>query len=196
MRQSRSILSRDDGFSLIELLIALAMMGIILAAVFSFAIAQGQHLTTQEQVSQMAQTARATMDLLTQDLTMAGYNPTGAAFTGVTYTAAQLELKADLNGNGVATDPGETVVYTYDPDTSQILRLADGWNEPVADHIQSFVFDYLNASGNATTVSAQIRQVRVTLTARTGKPDPRYATNGGYRTYALASVITPRNLAY
>ena len=55
---------------------------------------------------------------------------------------------------------------------------------------------YGDANGDPTTVSAHIRQLRITITARTAKPDLQSPTNGGYRTYTLRSVITPRNLAF
>jgi type IV pilus assembly protein PilW len=185
---------RDDGFTLIELLIAMAMTGILLTAVFTFSITQGQFLTTQEQVSQMVQAARATLDLLTHEIESAGYNPTAAAFVGVTYHASQLQLKSDVDGDGTTDASGETIIYTYDGSSRQILRNTGDGNEPLAAHMQAFAFEYLDANGNATTTSATIRQLRVTITARTAKPDLHYASNSGYRTYTLTSLITPRNL--
>jgi type IV pilus assembly protein PilW len=186
----------DGGFTLIELLIAMAMTGMILAAIFTFAIVQRQYLSTQEQVNQMVQAARAAMDMLTHEIDIAGYNPTNAAFSGVTYHASQLQLQADVNGDGAADDADENIIYAYDASTRQIVRNTGDGNEPFADHIQAFTFEYLDASGNPTTVSATIRQLRITLTTRTAKPDRQYPTNGGYRTYTLTSLITPRNLAY
>lgn len=185
-----------EGFTLIELLIAMAMSGVILAAIFTFAIVQRQYLATQEQMNQMVQTARAAMDLLAHDLAIAGYNPTKAAFAGVTYDAAQLRLQADLNGDGATDAQDETITYTYNAETRHMLRDAGSGNEPVASHVQAFTWAYLDANGNATAVAAAIRQLRVTITARTAKPDRAYTTNGGYRTYTLSSLITPRNLRY
>jgi type IV pilus assembly protein PilW len=186
----------EDGFTLIELLIAMAMTGMILTAIFTFAIGQRHYLATQEQVNQMVQAARAAMDMLTHEIDIAGYNPTKAAFSGVTYDAAQLQLRADVNGDGAADDADENIIYTYDGSARRILRNTGDGNEPLADHIQAFTFEYLDANGNPTIISANIRQLRMSITARTAKPDRNYATNGGYRTYTLTSLITPRNLAY
>jgi hypothetical protein len=66
----------------------------------------------------------------------------------------------------------------------------------LSDHIQSFTWEYLDANGAPTTAAASIRQIRLAITTRTAKSDPLYQSNGGYRTYTLTSVITPRNLAY
>jgi type IV pilus assembly protein PilW len=186
----------EEGFTLVELLIGMAMSAILLGAVFTFSIAQGHYLTSREQVTQMIQGARAAMDMITHEIEIAGYNPTRAAFSGVTYSASELQLKADLNGNGNATDAGETVIYTYDASAHQILRNTGGGNQPFADDIQAFTFEYLDANGNPTTTSATIRQMRITMTARTANADRHYSSNGGRRTYTLTSLITPRNLAY
>jgi len=44
-----------------------------------------------------------------------------------------------------------------------------------------------------TGTSGDVRQMRITITGRTAKPDPAYAANGGYRTYSLTSVVALRN---
>jgi hypothetical protein len=54
-------------------------------------------------------------------------------------------------------------------------------------------FAYLDTTGQPTTVSSAIRQIQLTITARTAMPDPHYPSNNGYRTYSLTSVITLRN---
>jgi type IV pilus assembly protein PilW len=196
MTMCRQRPDHEDGFTLIELLIAMAMTGIILATIFTFAIVQRQYLSTQEQVNQMVQAARATMDMLTHEIDITGYNPAKAPFSGVIYDASQLQLQADLNGDGAADDADENIIYTYNASTRQILRNTGDGDEPLADHIQAFTFAYLDANGTPTTTSAAIRQLQVTITTRTANPDRQYASNSGYRTYTLTSLITPRNLAY
>jgi type IV pilus assembly protein PilW len=178
----------ESGFTIIELLIAMAMTGMILAAIFTFAIVQRQSFAAQEQASQMVQAARAAMDLLTHDTNSAGYNPTNAAFSGVTYHASQLQLRADLDGDGSTDDPDENIIYTYDASARQILRNTGDGDEPLASHITAFTCQYLDANGNTTTVSANIRQLRIAITARTAKPDLTYPTNGGYRTVSVQGV--------
>ena len=186
----------DDGFTIIELLIAIAIMSIIIGSMFSFSIAQRQYFSLQEEISEMTQNTRAAMDMIAGELVMAGYSPSGAAFSGIPYSASQLQIFADLNGNGVVTDPNENIIYTYDIGNRRILRNTGGGNQPLSENIQSFIFEYLNKQGNPTTITADVRQIRLTITARTGRPDRLYATNSGYRTYTLTSLVTPRNLAY
>jgi type IV pilus assembly protein PilW len=186
----------NDGLTLVELLIAIAIFGIIIGSIFSFFIAQRKYLSVQEQISGATQNARAAMDMLSGELSMAGYNPAGAVFAGIPYNASQLQILADLNGNGVLTDPNENIVYSYNSIDKSIRRNTGGSDQPLAENMESFSFQYLDAEGNPTTVTANIRQIELSITVRTSKQDPKYASNAGYRTYTLTSLVTPRNLAY
>ena len=201
-----SLEDKERGFTLVELLIGMAVGLIVLGAIASTFIIQSRSLDVQEQVAEMVQTARAAMDMMSREIRMAGYNPTGATFDGITYHATQLQILADFRGNndgdppdGLPNDPNEDITYTYDNPNDRIDRKTGaGQPQPFAENIQAFNFVYLKADG-VTEVSSsadndEIRQIRLTITARTGKPDPNYGVNWGYRTYTLTSVITPPNL--
>jgi type IV pilus assembly protein PilW len=190
--------SKNNGFTLIELLISLAIFSVILGAIFSFSIAQRKYLSVQEQISEMVQNARAAMDMISGEVAVAGYDPMGAGFTKIPYNASQLRIYADtfVPANGVTTDSNEDITYSYDSTNKRIVRNTGGGNQPLAENVQYFGFDYLDALGNPTTVTANIRQIRLTITTRTSKPDPQYSTNSGYRTFTLTSIVTPRNLAF
>jgi type IV pilus assembly protein PilW len=184
---------QESGFTLVEVLIALAISGIALGTMVHTFATQRQSYVLQEQVTEMTQNARAAMEVLTREIRAAGYNPSGAAFAGVPYNATQLQILADFDGNGDTTGSGENIIYSYDAASKQILRNAGAGNQPVADQIQSFTFGYLDGNGNPTTVTADIRQLALTIIARTARPDSHYTNNGGYRTYRLTSVVTLRN---
>ncbi len=192
---SGSAQKNEQGFTLIELVITMALGLMILAAMFTFLIEQRKYYAVQEQVAEMVQGARAAMDMLTREIQMAGYNPAGAAFYGITYSTSQLQIQSDSNGNGNTNDSNENIVYSRNTEKREIVRSTSGGApQPFAENVDAFNFDYLDANGNITTTSANIRQVRITFTVRTSKPDPLYKTNGGYRTYTLTSLVTPRNL--
>jgi len=183
----------DSGFTLIELLIAMAIGLILLGAMYGVFTTHNKIFGTQEQIAEMQQNARTAMDMMTREIRMAGYNPTGATFDGITYSASQLQVKADLDGNGTIAGQ-ENIIYKHDSANYQITRNIGSGDQPLIENVQTFTFDYLDSTGSATPTSANIRQIRITITARTARPDPDYALNSGYRTYTLTSVITPRNL--
>ena len=191
-----------QGFALVEVLIAMAIGGILLGAIVSTFILQSKSYDVQEQMTEMVQTARAAMDMIGREVRMAGYDPTGAGFEGIPYHGAQLQLLADLRGanptdppDGDTNDPNEDITYTYDAKNLQIDRNTGGGNQPFAENIESFAFTYMDEDGSPTTNAADIRQISLTITVRAARPDPDYAPQGGYRTFTLASLITPVNLA-
>jgi type IV pilus assembly protein PilW len=194
---SRVFHSQNEGFTVIELLISIAIFGVVIGSIFSFSIGQRKYLAVQEQISGMTQNARAAMDMITGEITVAGYRPTdGPAIVGIAYDASQLQIKADLDGLNGTAGPNEDITYSYDSSNKRIVRNTGGGNQPLAENVQSFTFDYLDDQGNTTTVTTKIRQIRIIMTVRTSKPDPQYPTNAGYRTYTLTSLVTPRNLAF
>ena len=67
-----------SGFSLAELIVAMAVGLILLSAVYNLFSIQNKQLSNQEQLAELQQNARMGMDMLVRDIRMAGYNPTGA----------------------------------------------------------------------------------------------------------------------
>ncbi len=192
-----------------ELVVACGIGMVILGAIAGTFMTQTKFYNAQEQINEMQQNARAAMDLMSREIKLAGYKPRGTeAFVGVTYSTAELRIRANLNGHlsdaqgGNATindSSDEHVVYTFDSANKQIKRAygaVASTAEVLANNVTAFNFDYLDSSGTPTNVSANIRQVSLNITARTSKPDPDFATNNGYRTYNISTVITPTNLAY
>ncbi len=182
------------GFTLLELLVVLAIQGILLAAVATSFTGQLTADDLQEQISAMQQNARAAMTMVIREARTAGYDPARAGFARLTYDPARLVIAADRNGDGDLGDANERVVYFHDSDGLKLRRDTGGGGQPLAEDIEGFAVEYLDAAGNATTVAARIRQLRISITARTSRRDPRYPRNGGYRTHTLRSVVTPANL--
>jgi len=216
--------NKERGFTLIELLIAMALALIVITSLSSAFISQRKTYAVQEQITAMTQEARAALDMISREFRMAGFaptgydsqfesdpstaqtapkmqriNPTAARFVGIPYDTTQLEVIADLSGDGTIGDAShEKIVYKY-YDTSdypkQIKRSTNGGTfQPFAENIQSFAFEYYKTDGTTTTTDAEIRQIKITITARTSKLDPNYGPNSGYRTYTLSSYVTPPNL--
>lgn len=190
-------LNRESGFTLIELMASIAISGIVLGAITATFISQSRSYDVQEQINGMQQGARASMDMITREVRMAGYNTnSGLSFDGITYDTTQIRVLANLDGDGDTGDTNEDIIYSYDAVDDVIERTTGGTTETLVENIDAFTFQYLDGSGTATTTTADIRQMQITITAKTSKPDPTYTTNGGYRIYTLTSLITPRNLAY
>ena len=200
MNFSRSIKFRNlEGFTLVELMVSMGIGMVILAAVTTTFMSQTRIYNAQEQINEMQQNARGAIDIIAREVKMAGYNPNEVSFLGITYSTTQLMIQADLDstpGIDVSITPNERITYAYDAGNDRITRaVGSGSAQILAEHISAFTFGYLDSTGTATTVSANIRQVSISITAITAKPDPNYTADGGYRTYIVSATITPGNLA-
>jgi hypothetical protein len=132
--------------------------------------------------------------MMSREIRMAGYNPQGDAFDfdGLTYDTSQLRIRADLDGDGTLVGE-EDIIYRYDVCSRQIQRKTGSEDfQPFAENIQAFVFEYLDRSGNPTTVTDDIRQMRLAITAKSNGLTRTY----GYQDITVTNRVRPRNLDY
>ena len=192
-------LRKNSGVTLTELLIALALAGIVAGAIYNIFISQGKAYTIQSEVAEMQQNLRAGIFMIEREIRMVGYDPTREADAQIlTAAPGQLEFTADLNGDGVTDDPNEHMIYTlYDTDadgTSDALVRNDvnsgAGTQLLAENIDQLNYVYLDESRNAlndmTTpvdlaVLPDIRSIQVTMVARSGVIDLKYTNNETYQ---------------
>src|SRR5665647_2315671 len=110
------------GFTLVEIMIALAISGIIMSAIYSAYVAQQRTYLAQEQVAEMQQNIRAALDMMEREIRMAGYDPTGQARAGIVQaTAGRINFTQDItNSTGAAPDgdekldgPNENITFGF-----------------------------------------------------------------------------------
>lgn len=195
--------TNDKGFTLVELMIAMAVGLIVLGAVYGVFTVQSKHLANQEQLTEMHQNARIAMEMMVREITMAGYNQTtdpatipvprctnalvaaGTPCVGITNAAVHtISFATDLNGNGDTTagtaNPNENIVYDrYYSTTSpagvySLGRTSNGSKQPVVEYVESLNFIYYDGAGSITANLANIRRVKITIVTRTAKEDPNY----------------------
>ena len=190
------------GFTLIEMMIAMAIGTLLLAAVANTFINQRETYAIREQVSTMQQNAMGGMDFIVRELAMAGYDPTEGAGAGIVVaTATTIQATMDLSNDGDTADADENVTYVlYDAEgdgDTDLGRNTGGGNQLVALNIQNLAFLYTLADGTTTATPADlslIRAIDITLIARTADKDQQHPDNNGYRTMTLNSMVRVRNL--
>jgi len=193
---------RAGGFSLVELIVAMVIAMVILGAMYNVFTIQNKTFNNQEEIVAMQQNVRASVDMMAREIGMAGYDPARVNsdasstnnFTGVTVDSTQLQIRADLDGSGAIDALEANIIYAFDSGSREITRNRGAGNRIFMENVEAFTFQYLDGSGAVTANAANVRSIRITITGRTAKPDPDYAANGGYRTYALTSVVNVRNL--
>ena len=131
------------GITLIELLVALVICGLVVAGIYRVFIAQTKAYTIQDQVVEVQQNVRSTMEILLRDLRMAGYdddNPNSPIIitNPILHPVAQSSITASYEKYNTDTAQYEEheVAYWFDGDTSQLFRQRTVTVNGVAD-IQS-----------------------------------------------------------
>ena len=195
---SYALKNNEQGFTLIEVVIGLAISLILMGVAVSIFNVQRKSYSLQEQVTEMQQNVRAAMDMMVREIRMAGYDPTESGFVGIgTNTTTLLQILADIDGNGTSTGTNEDITYRYynandATNPRQIKRNTGGGFQPLAENIDGCNFLYYDGNGIATTTASSIRQIRITVTGMTDKPDPNFGFSYG----TLTSLVTPENLSY
>lgn len=201
--------TRERGFTLIEVLVAMAIAGIVMGAVYSTYYSQQKSYVVQEQIAEAQQNLRGALYYLEREIRMAGYNPKGASGIGIqTASAANMRFTMDLTDNagtggsdGDAGDANEDVTYSlYTSGGVQMLGrrspVTAASPSPVANNIDALNFVYLDENGAVTANAAAIRAVQITVVARTSKKDLGYRDTTVYRNQQNTPIYTATGDAF
>ena len=91
----------NKAFSLVEMMVAMAIFSIIMAGIIAAFHEQMKLHSKQQKVSEMQQDARTAMYVMSKELKMAGFDPTGTADTGIMPVANRhdvVTLSMDVTG--------------------------------------------------------------------------------------------------
>jgi type II secretory pathway component PulJ len=153
-----------DGVSLAELLISLAILGLVLAGVFSVlhtALAAYRWGVGRVEAQQ---SARLALERIAAELREAGYDPTGAGIHAIAVAGpALVTFERDLNGNGVVDATRERVTFVLRAGETTLRRDAGGGGQPIIDGVRRFSLHYFDRAGLPVTDPAQVASVRIHL---------------------------------
>ena len=193
--------NRQKGFTLVEMIVAMAVTMIVMAAIFVTYKSQQDSYLSQEQVAEMQQNLRTAFYMMARDIRMAGYDPTGDAGAGmVTANATNINFTMDITGgendgnnndgdsqideadehyDGDIADIGDNITYAIAG--GNLVRNDTSGNQVVANNIDWLDFEYLDWQGNVTATLAEIRSIQITLVARAGRIDREFTNNLVYQ---------------
>ena len=195
----------NKGFTLLELLMAMAVAGTVMGGIYSAYYSQQKSFVVQDEMAEMQQNLRAAMFFMAREIRMAGCNPSGETNAGfVTANASTVNFTMDLRGkdpddppDGDTSDPNENVTYALGDSNGdgivEIVRDTGGGPEPVAESIDALDFVYLDENGNVTASNMAIRSVQITIVARTGRGDLGYVDTKSYTNLQGAQILAPPN---
>jgi type II secretory pathway component PulJ len=152
------------GVSLVELLISLAVLGVVLACVFGSLQGALKAYGWGAGRVEAQQSVRVALERMTAELREAGYDPKGAGIQPVIAAAADLvTLQRDLNGNGVVDPTRERVTFLLRPGESTLRRDAGGGAQPIIDGVRRFRLSYFDRRGLPVPDPSRVALVRIHL---------------------------------
>jgi prepilin-type N-terminal cleavage/methylation domain-containing protein len=174
--------ARRAGMTVVELMVALVIFGVIIGVVFGFLTESRQSYTSTRQKAQYQQGLRAVMSLVTREVRSAGCDPAGAGFERFpTATATSFRCRMDLNGDTDAADtnPDEDVTYAFNAGTGELTRNVGGGDVVILRGLTNLTFNYYDDDGNllnalplSATDRADIRAVDLIMSGETDKHEP------------------------
>jgi prepilin-type N-terminal cleavage/methylation domain-containing protein len=180
-------MKRNSGFTLVELLVVMAIVGVILGGLYSVFQASSRTYVVQDRAAAMQQDARFGVDYLADLIRVAAYDPRGRGSNRFGFQVAQdwdskgpqtcdgknIAFTADDNQDGLLdTNDSERVAFRLTGGELQRYRNASGW-EPIIrgvdDEGSSFAYVYVDGSRDSTPTAdtvKEIRAVQITLQMR------------------------------
>ena len=193
---------QENGFTLIELMMALAIMSLVMSAMITTFRSQSRSWVTQQEIANMQQNLRAGMYNLERSIRMAGYDPRHSQGFGFvsSFPAPYESIDATTDGDQIAFtidndedqvvdgNVNEMVTWRRNPTTNALEypNLDGTWTE-VAHNISAIAFTYLDENNAVTTNLADIRTVQITMTAQSSRASVT-------STRSITSRIRCRNL--
>ncbi len=188
-----AVIAANSGFTIAEVLVALAIMLVVMGGIISLFASLGRSYTTQNVAAGVQQVARAGIDIMAREIRMAGFNPLNINSIGIVDALPnRIRFQYDTNLSGmIETGAKEDVAYLLNA-SNQLIRQRDnnpGTNISLVDNVDDLQFRYLDADDADTTVLSAIRSVEISLTVE--EPAGRDKTLS--RTYSTRVIC--RNLS-
>jgi len=186
--------SGTDGFTVTELVLALAIMMMVMAAMVSMLISLNRVYAAQIVTAGVQQVTRAGINIMTRNIRLAGLNPLKINRIGILEaTVNKIRFQHDTNGSGTTeTGQNEDIAYLLN-DNHQLIRQKDGnsrSNKSLVDHVNDLTFKYFDRDDEETSILDDIHTVEISLTVR----EPAGKDKIISRTYSTRVIC--RNLGF
>ena len=153
------------GFTLAEILIALGLLSILMAAIIGLFFSIETSYATQNAAAGLQQVVRTGMDIMTHSIRMAGFDPTKMNTVGfmADSTESYIHFSYDLDLDSTI-DTNEDVAYMLE-DNKLKLQSSGGNKITLIDNVSELKFSYLNQDGETAKGVEDIRSVVISLVA-------------------------------
>lgn len=207
------ITGKESGFTIVELLIYMAMFVVVLGAMYSIMISNTRSYSSQENRVEMTQDLRAAMNLMVREIRMAGCDPEDIDNVGFVNDAddnydtdaSSIHFTMDADASGAIAN-SEDINYYVNGSQQIVRRTGDGDVQPAAENITALAFIYMYADGETSAADPpgdpddtdgddtndleDIRRVQISIMGETAAVD---AVTGAVATRTQTSWVVVRN---
>ena len=178
----------NQGFSFIELLVSMALLSIILMAIYGLFIGAMKFQKGQDLDVEMQQNARTAADFIVRELLNLNKN----AITCLENTTTTCGTAGDKI-NFTSMLDADARIFSWSA-TDNILRFSKTSGspdrQPLADNIIALTLTPLDKNNLSTNILGSVNRIDISVTARSATIDPN--TNN-YRTFSFKTSVTKRN---
>lgn len=203
IQQPLLVMNRADGFTMMELLVYLALSTGLLAIMVMAFTGQSSSYNTQDEIAEIQQNIRAAMNLMANELRMAGYDPTFSKNAGIvtavnnTITFSYLVDSYPDPVDGIINrdDSLRTVTYdlydAYGDGDMDIGREVGGVKRAIGENIEALGFEYLeNGAWVATATNpAKITMIKIMILGKTQRPLSRSPDTSSFVPPTVVNVV-------
>ncbi len=189
-------IKKNNGFTLIEVLIAVLLSGIIISGGFNFYTTMQNQTSIQMEISNIQNIARSSLDDIATTIRKAGYKlNTHDAF--------------EINGDSLMVffaqyNSVDTVIYFLSSDSDDDDNDDDDDDDDESSDNSSYYLMKYCSYGTTSIYSDNIVSIdfldidnniiEITITAQSEYPDDTYELYNGYRRWTLSETVCIRNI--
>ena len=172
----------EAGFSIVELLMATLIIGILTASLFPLLNDFQRETAYRNETQAVLDNIRVAIETLEKYIRQAGNDPHGTGFQGITIVSDQaVTVRSDLKGshgsdkgdpNGDISGPDENVTLRFNPVNQSVEIVSGGTAQIVCNRISDLKFRYYDADGNITIDGSKVRRIAVTISGMADRPNP------------------------
>jgi prepilin-type N-terminal cleavage/methylation domain-containing protein len=195
------------GFSLMELMIALATSSLVIAGCYQLYISQYKVATKSLSVTTSQHDLRTAVDTMAFHIEQAAYNVRSKGFTDslISFTdpSTKIGFNIDRDENGTISGSGEYIEYSYNSGTKELYSRISPQGSSILflDNVSNFqikYYDDLVASLSANEIASpatnfdRIERIRIKITKMI--PDLTVDSSANWKTRSIQRDVVPLDL--
>ncbi|MDH4321049.1 MAG: prepilin-type N-terminal cleavage/methylation domain-containing protein [Desulfobulbaceae bacterium] len=187
------------GYTLVELMVAVALTGIVTVAIYKSYISVSTGYDVQDQLVEVQQNARVAMDRMVREIRMAGYDPTDTGTAGIDASSTSQQIVFSMYDDASAMTfisyrLGVGSSGSKDLQRQEGASVGAGAWQSVIQNVDALDFGYVAVDGSTVAPEAAVG-VELAIVVRTSNEDYGYTDTRTYVNQAGTTILAPADYA-